>query len=360
MLSQTIEQSMSLLAMVQQPAFCIGDNGAVHTNDAARHLAPYNAEELPHWLADGAEAFDRWDRAEALELPLDRNSQSYSVTIRPLQDGLLFLMHALPTDDEAGAAMAVASQVLRQPLTDLYSQVQFLADKLEDSAALIQAAAIHRQIFRLNRIAANLSDLDLLRNNQYRLHTQRLDSGALLTPLMEELSDLVRAANRTLTWTPLKKNIFLQGDSSLLQRAILNLVSNALKFSPAGSPIAIQAEVTDLYLLIQVQNQCDDGGAELLRGAFDRLRQRDLLPDPRWGVGLGLPLAQAIARLHGGMVALEVRDGTAIVTLSISRRRSADAPVLEAPVFSYTGGIRQTLLELADALPSSVYHRDAL
>ena len=360
MLSQTIQQSMPLLDMLPQPAFCVGEDGTVRANSAARHLSPEHAGDFPRWLAEGAGLFSRWDRTGTLELPLERAGERYSVAIRPLLDGLLVLMQPLSRDREAGAAMATASQVLRQPLTDLYSQIQFLTDKLEDPALLSQASAIHRQIFRLSRVAANLSDLELLYSEQYHLRVQRLDANAALCTLAQEVSDLLQASGRELKWTPLAKSFPIQADAALLQRAILNLLSNAIKFSPTGSPVALCAKSTDQYLLIQVENLCCDNDAALLRGAFDRLRQRDLLPDPRWGVGLGLPLAQAIARLHGGMVALEVRDGSVCVTLSVSRKRCGELPVLEAPAVSYSGGLRQTLLELSDVLPGRLYHRDAL
>ena len=144
-----------------------------------------------------------------------------------------------------------------------------------------------------------------------------------------------------------------------MQRALLNLFSNALKYSPAGTPLRLRAEATEHRLLLQLENVCDESDAELLKAAFHRLEQRSQLPDPRWGVGLGLPLAQAIARLHGGMVALEARNHTAVVTLSLSRRTRQPA-ALRSPTAFYTGGTPQTLLELADVLPNRLYHPDAL
>ena len=80
-----------------------------------------------------------------------------------------------------------------------------------------------------------------------------------------------------------------------------------------------------------------------------------MLPDPKWGIGLGLPIANSIARLHGGMIAVETLDGKATVSLSISLQ-SQESNVLSSPLpIDYTGGMRQTLLELSDALPVDAF-----
>lgn len=360
MLSQSIDQLLPLLELISQPAFCLREDGTIRANRAAQHLAPIHGDGLPHWLGDSFPAFEAWDRSGNLELPICTAGHASTATVQPLADGLLFLLRDLPTEEITGSAMTVAAQVLRQPLTDLSAQMQKLTDTREDPELLDRTAAMQRQLFRINRITGNLTDLDLLQRDQYPLQTQRLDTTTLLTPLMEETAYLVEESGHSLTWSVPTNPVFLPGDKSLICRAILNLISNALKYSPAGTPIAVHAEATSDRLLVQVKNTCEEDGAAVLRGAFDRLHQRDLLPDPRWGVGLGLPLTLAIARAHGGTVALEHHDNTVTVTLSLSRKRSSDPLELRASDFSYDGGMRQTLVELADCLPNKVYHPDDL
>ena len=360
MLCQTIDELLPVLQMLPQPAFCLREDGTVVCNQAARHLAPASDADLGRWLGAGAAAFSLWDRSGTLELPVIAASRSYSAVLRPVRDGLMCLLRELEEDAEEGSAMAVASQVLRMPLTDLSAQVQQLAEQTEDERILLRTVAMQRQLYRISRITANLTDLELLRTNQYPLRMKHLNISNLQHRLQEELTDLLKETGRELIWDGFSQPVTLMGDESLLQRAVLNLVSNAVKFSPVGTTVRVLfRDLTD-RILIQVENQCTDEAETLLRGAFDRLRQRDLLPDPRWGVGLGLPLVQAISRIHGGMTALEVQERTVTVTLSLSRRRSTEPPVLTSPVFAYNGGFRETLLELSDCLPNHVYHRDAL
>ena len=154
-----------------------------------------------------------------------------------------------------------------------------------------------------------------------------------------------------------KRPILFHADENLLKRALLNLISNALKFGTPGTPIYFRAESIGTHVLFQVENECPDGGDELLRSAFNRLSSRGLLPDAKWGVGLGIPLANAIARLHGGMMAVDTSGGKATVSLSISLQKAPAGVALASLVADYTGGVRQTLLELSDALPNELYGR---
>ena len=358
MLSQTIDEILPLLELIQQPAFCIREDHTVRSNRAAQHLAPAHGDDLIRWLGDSAQAFVIWDRSTSLEIPISITGQSYSVTLQTLPDGLLCVMHAL--SHESSRILAVAGQVLRHPLTDLLALVKSLDHLTDDPALLDKAAAMQRQAYRITRIASNLNDFELLQSNQYPLQIQRLDGSALLHAFQTEVEGLALESGHPTAWNIPTKAASLLCDEALLRRALLNLLSNAWKFSPAGSQVSFDAYVSPQWLTVRVKNQCDEESAVILRGAFDRLQQRDLLPNPKWGVGFGLPLTQLIARIHGGMVALEYQDGIVTVTLTVSRRRSTELTTLAQPPFHYDGCLGQVQLELSDCLPNRVYHPDAL
>lgn len=362
MLCQTVNNLMPLLQLLQQPAFCIQNDGVFAANPAASHLVPLHQVDLPRWLGAGLQHWEAWDRTTVLNLPITLQNQDYNATIQALQDGTLFLLVPVSPSDYTDNALSAASQVLRQPLTDLSAMLQQLSDHQNASQEPDYTAMMTRQIYRLTRLTSNLADLAELRSGKYRLRLELLDVNHHFDSFIKEVENLCSQTGRTLDYTPLAKSVFLQADPSLLERAILNLVSNALKFSQEATPIQIRTEVSGQYLLFRVHSQCAGESAELLRTAFTRLEQRGSLPDPNWGIGLGLPICQAIARLHGGMVAVEAaQSGSITVTLTLARHRTADSTVLNAPPpFEYTGGMRRTLVELADVLPSSLYRRDAL
>ena len=359
MLNQTVDNLTPLLSLLRQPAFCLRPDGSLVCNAWAKELAPAGGQALSAWLGSSAPLWDSWDRESVLHLSLACNGTEFEVSVEALTDGSLFLLTPRNGPEAADAALSAASQVLRQPLADLAALLQPLA---EDPDLSSRTAAMTRQVYRLTRIAGNLADLERLRQSDCQPRLQLLDLNAFLTPLLQEVESLCGSAGRTLTFALPAKTVLLQADPQLVERALLNLVSNALKFSPPDTPIVFQVRTTQTHVLLQLQNRCSTGSAELLQSAFHRLEQRSQLPDPRWGVGLGLPLAQAIAKLHGGAVAVEAtRSGLATVTLSLDRRRPLKAPLLEAPPpFEYTGGMRRTLVELSDSLPNRLFQHHAL
>lgn len=359
MLSQTIDQIMPLLLSLQQPAFCIRQDGGVACNGAARHLAPENRDGLTAWLDAAASLYEDWNRKDGLELPVNRAGRSYSVTIQALLDGELFLLSE-SGGSSAGASLAVAAQVLRQPLTELFSLSQQLfgdLEEAEDPALQSQTAAMSRHLYRLVRITGNLADLEQLRSGQYRLRWSRLELGGYLAPMAEALTAVCADAERTLECKTPREQVQFFADQDLLERAILNLLSNAIKYGTAAQPIRLWAEVRPTAILFRVRNHCAAADGDLLSAAFQRMEQRGVLPDPRWGVGLGLPLARHIAQLHGGAVALEAAaDGTVTVTMSISRKRPSQEALLKSPPpQDYAGGMQRSLVELSDVLPDRCY-----
>ena len=345
----TVEQAMSAFSIVQQPAFCIRKNGTLAFNPSAKYLIPSCAAALPQWLGSGKVAYDNWDKAGALHMTVQVHNTEYSLTVQPLVDGTLFLMTPIEEPTEADRALAVVSQVLRQPLTDMS---MLLHQKNDDEGN----AALYRQLYRMTRIVANLTDMARLSTNTPLLHTKGMHSDQLLADLTEEVSQLCNALGREFIYLPSKKECTFYIDANLVKRALLNLISNALKFSPKGTPVTLRTEVIGTHFVLQVENTCTDKGSELLRAAFSRISQRGFLPDPIWGVGLGLPLANTIARLHGGMVAVETLDGKATVSLSISLR-AKEGILGNSLQVDYSGGMRQSLLELSDVLPDEVFHQ---
>lgn len=361
MLSQSIDQLFPVLQMIQQPAFCIRQDGTVVSNRSATALAPYDRQALPQWLgAESAELFERWNGTDDLVLPVPLGGDTASVTVRALTDGTLFLLSQCQHLMAGTDTLAVTAQVLRQPLADLSGLTQRLSEELEDMEDPLlqeQTAAINRQIYRLSRIACNLADLDRLRNGSYTPCPEKLDLTVFLQELTQELEDICRTAGRELECRLPTKALYLTADPMLLERALLNLISNALKYGQPGTPIRLRVDTTATAVLLQVQNVCKEEDCDLLRAGFQRMEQRGIVPDPQWGIGLGLPMTRYIAQILGGTVAMEVsRDMVATVTMSVNRKRSLTATDVKSPLFfDYSGGMHHALLELSDSLPNECF-----
>lgn len=116
----------------------------------------------------------------------------------------------------------------------------------------------------------------------------------------------------------------MKADQRLLRQILINLVSNAVKFSPPGADVYIRARVgNDNGLLIEVSDQGSGIPADKLRYVMEPFGQ---VGDPRsfkgQGTGLGLPLAKAMVELHDGHMDLQSREGSGTtVTMSFPAAR---------------------------------------
>lgn len=360
MRSQTVDQLIPFLQLLQQPAFCLRQDGSIVCNREARNLAPCSGDALFSWLGESAALYEQWNQQDALTLPLPLANHSASVILQPLSDGVLFLISGCQSLAAGIDALAVTAQVLRQPLTDLSALTQQLSEDLEemeDPLLQAQSAAITRHIYRLSRIACNLADLEQIRNGTYQPRREKLALLDYLDTLIQELEDVCSGTGRQLICKLPAKPTNLSVDPMLLERAILNLLSNAIKYGHKSNPIYFQVETTPSAVLFQMKNTCAEADSDLLATAFQRLNQRGVLPDPQWGIGLGLPMTRYIAQLMGGTVAVEVnRANEAIVTMSISRKNtSAEVQAPHYPPIDYTGGMRHSLVELSDVLPDDCF-----
>jgi len=358
MLQQSIHTVLPLLPMLQQPAFCVAEDGSVTANHAAKYLAPARAESLPLWLGDTAALYESWDRENTLELPLCMMGREVTATAQSLTDGTLFLL----SDRDiglavSGGALTVAAQVLRSPLNGLLQTTEQLMDHAEDSENPLlreHAAALTRDLFRSARICCNMADMERLRQEDYPLRLEQITLPADWKELLTELADAAADAGKTLDWQLPETMVQIYADRTLLERAVMNLLSNALKFG-SGDTVRFWVDVRPSSVLFRVRNTCSDSDADLLSSAFRRLEDRGAVPDLRWGMGLGLQLVHRVAALHGGAVAMEANRGVVTVTMSFSRRLPDKNAVRSVPPMDYAGGMRHSLLELSDILPTDTF-----
>ena len=360
MLNQTVFSLMPLLSIVQQPAFCLHRDGTVFPNSAAAPIAPAGLAQMPHWLGECTALYEQWTRQSLLTFSLTIAARTYSVTAEALEDGELFLLSDSSDTSGSSNIMAASSQVLRQPLTDLMASTQMLMAALEDQenpTFLLQSASIAKNLYRLTRLAGNLSDYDLLQRGELKARPALLTLSTDLAPMLEEIADLTAETGCRLDLRLPQQQVQIYADRRLLERALLNLLGNAIKHGQSGQAIGLAVKVQPNFVLFQCTSQCPQADQALLSSAFCRTEQRGVLPDPRWGLGLGMQITRHIAQLHGGTLALEAgADGTVTATMSLSRKRPAIKTKLECPVLmDRSGGLNQRLVELSDVLPTRVF-----
>ncbi len=160
-------------------------------------------------------------------------------------------------------------------------------------------AELIRGLLELSKIESGVVTLD---RSRLSLNTIIRETILVLKPRLDEGSldvDCKLDAGLPLTYL----------DPDRMKQVVLNLLDNAIKFSPPGSSIHIRTEVSGRALLLGVRNRSADLGEADLERIFQRFVQRDgSFARSHGGVGLGLNLVRAILGLHGGRIRAELLE----------------------------------------------------
>lgn len=220
------------------------------------------------------------------------------------------------------------------------------------------AAILCQSYYRLLRLVNNLSAAPLISQTE-PLETKNVELVAWLTELMHCAQPLVAHAGVRLTLRCSLTAHVAAIHPSYLERLLWNLLSNAVKYTPSGGEVTVTLRAAAGQVLLTVADSGVGIPPEQQAHLFDGYLEKLRMPPPPQGLGLGLPLCQAIARGHGGRLLLQSGPEGITVTVSLPDRRCTKT-VLREPPFAYGGGFHPVLLGLADALPYTAFTRKNL
>jgi two-component system sensor histidine kinase KdpD len=210
------------------------------------------------------------------------------------------------------------SHDLRTPLVSITGALSSLADDrilLDESArrSLIETAG--EEADRLNRLVGNLLDMTRLESGAMRIKKEACDIQDLVGSTLEELGG--RLGKRTIRIDIPPELPLVPLDFVLVERVLVNVIDNALKYSPSDTPIEIKAHIAGAFLEIDVADRGTGIPSEDLTRIFDKF-YRVQRPDNVSGTGLGLSISKGIVQAQGGFIAAENRaGGGTIITISL-------------------------------------------
>jgi two-component system sensor histidine kinase KdpD len=222
------------------------------------------------------------------------------------------------TENLQTALLNSISHDLRTPLVSITGALSSLADDqliLDASArrSLIETAG--EEADRLNRLVGNLLDMTRLESGAMRFKKEACDIQDLVGSALEELGQRIR--NRSISIDIPSELPLIQLDFVLVERVLVNVVDNAVKYSPDDTPIEIKAHAAGAFMEIEVADRGTGIPPEDLTRIFDKF-YRVQRPDNVSGTGLGLSISKGIIQAHGGFIAAENRQGGGtIITISI-------------------------------------------
>jgi PAS domain S-box-containing protein len=200
--------------------------------------------------------------------------------------------------------LSVLSHELRTPLNSMLGWTKMLrAGILDEEKAARAIEVIERNTLLQNNLIEDLLDVSRIISGKMKIEKETVD----LTKVFDDAVEILRpvAAQKNMAFkveTP-ENSLVIDGDATRFQQIIVNLVQNAVKFSPEGSEISASLAQSGDFARLVVTDNGIGISEELLPFIFDRFRQADSSTKRAYsGLGLGLTIVRNLVELHGGTI----------------------------------------------------------
>jgi signal transduction histidine kinase/ActR/RegA family two-component response regulator len=215
---------------------------------------------------------------------------------------------AFEADRRKDEFLAMLAHELRTPLAPIRTATQLLAFTERDSSIPTRVrAVIERQVQNMTRLIDDLLDVSRITRGAVELHRITLDVGRLIAQAVETASPLLQRRDHRLTVSVPEGPIHVCADGTRMEQAIVNLLTNAAKFTARGGDIRVQVEDrTNDTVAIHVIDNGRGISKALLPHVFEIFTQGSRSLDRSdGGLGLGLTVAHRLVEMHGGSLTVQ-------------------------------------------------------
>jgi len=346
-----LERHARVLEHVDDGVFLVDEEGLIqHWNPAAQAitgLAPEAVlgrradEALPGWSAMGPTVpvapapGPGTTEAKTLPLEIDEREIWLSISGVEFEDGVVYAFRNL-TEERAleelkGEFVATVSHELRTPLAAIYGSAQTLLRRdLElderDAERLLEVIADESE--RLSRITSDILLASNLDSGRLRLERKELDVGQLVREVVAEMRALFADRDDISFELTIPDSLApVSADGDKLRQVLINLLDNAVKYSPDGGRVGVRVEPQNNGLRLAVS----DEGLGIAHGEQQRIFGKFYRVDPQQsrgvgGTGLGLYICRELVRWMEGRVSVASREGagsTFVVDLPLAAAKES-------------------------------------
>ncbi len=321
--------------------------------DSAQEMLAFDVDTLRAHLLERIEMKDEFGQILFFaELPATKalQGQDYAETLINYRDkhtghSLWSLVKASPILDETGQVQLVvnifsdltihmeleqrkdefigmASHELKTPITSLKGYTQLLKRKLEKQGLAEPVAMLDRmdtQLTRLTHLIADLLDVSKIKSGQLDYSTEPIDIDAFVHDIVDMMQQISTTHTITIHGAA---HTHILGDSDRLGQVFINLISNAVKYSPQANQIDISITSSYDTVTVSIRDYGIGIPKEHHQKIFDRFYRVSVADDYTFpGLGMGLYISSEIVKRHGGTLCLESseREGsTFFISLPIA------------------------------------------
>jgi PAS domain S-box-containing protein len=198
---------------------------------------------------------------------------------------------------------------LKTPLTPMLISSQVLASELKEEPLLSLARNISRGASNLNSRIDELLDLAKGEIGMLQLKIEPLDALQLLREVVEYVSPVALSRGQSLIMELPDSLPLVRADKVRLRQIVLNLLNNALNYTPEGGRIILRAGQKDANLIVEVEDNGPGIAEEEQQHMFEPYHRMEVAGERLSGLGLGLTLCKTLVDLHGGQIWVKSREG---------------------------------------------------
>jgi signal transduction histidine kinase/ActR/RegA family two-component response regulator len=207
--------------------------------------------------------------------------------------------------------LAMLSHELRNPLAPIVNSVLLLSLQSVESATQRHARqVIERQVGHLQRLIDDLLEVSRITTGRIRLHQERLAIAGVVRMAVDAVRTQAEQRRQSLVVREPAVPLWVHGDAVRLQQVVVNLLGNAIKYTPDGGRIDLEVQVEDGECVLRVADNGIGIPADLLPHVFDLFTQaQQSLDRSQGGLGIGLALVRQLVTAHGGRVEARSQPG---------------------------------------------------
>jgi signal transduction histidine kinase len=224
--------------------------------------------------------------------------------LKQMQEELQSQNEALRRADEnKDRFLATLAHELRNPLFVMTTTAHVLHGSAKSPEEMKIVERLQRQIRQTERLVNDLADLSRARRATIQIERKRLDVRVVARDAVDAVLSSTMSQDHRIDIFLAETPVEIQGDAGRVHQVFVNLLTNAVRYTPAGGVIGLRVSEEGAEAVIRVIDTGIGIPPEKLASIFELFTQaHDYLAESQAGLGLGLTLARELVTLHGGSI----------------------------------------------------------
>lgn len=252
-----------------------------------------------------------------------------------------FILPRVPCEETFDLPVSVTMRDITNTIKVTTEQIMLLSEKYNDTKLDRYSAILKHNVSKLKRLMSNHTLLTACMNGTQPFHPVTISINELCSSLVDAVADLAEARDIQVEFFP-ETEVISSVDPQLLRIMLLNLISNSLLHTQSGGKIQIGLKATNTLISITVADTGSGIQPEDLSTIFSRRNEPVRMDSGRADAGLGLGVADYIAKFHNGTIVVQSTPGKGTI-IAAHLKRTQDQSLMQ-PSTEYRVSLSDTVM----------------